>query len=216
VEAGECPFSDLTRLLPMRLQRIYTVLRMPYRERRMHLFVRTLGITPATRVLDLGGTPLLWELSPIRPCVTLLNIRQFDTALPSIVADAVRLPLKDGSFDVVFSNSLIEHLPPASWQAFANECRRVGMHLWVQAPNQRFPIEPHLMTPFIHWLPRPWQHRLARWSVRALVSDDSDRIVRVADHIHLPTADQMRSLFPDARIVVERWLGMPKSLIVVL
>jgi SAM-dependent methyltransferase len=175
-----------------------------------------LGITPTTRVLDLGGKPPLWDLSPVRPRVILLNVRKFDTTLPLIVADAVRLPLKDGSFDVVFSNSLMEHLPPSSWQAFANECRRVGTHLWVQAPNQRFPIEPHLMTPFIHWLPRRWQHWLARWSVRALISDDSDRIVRLADEVHLPTANQMRTVFPGARLVVERWLAVPKSLIVVL
>lgn len=182
----------------------------------MQLFVTALRITPTTRVLDVGGSPTLWELCPIRPRVTLLNIREFDTALPFIVADALRLPLKDGSFDVVFSNSLIEHLPPDSWRRFADECRRVGTHLWVQAPNQRFPIEPHLMTPFIHWLPRRWQKPLARLTLRALASDDADAVVRLASEVHLPTAAQMRALFPGAQLLVERWLGMPKSLIMVV
>jgi hypothetical protein len=182
----------------------------------MQRFVTLLGITPTTRVLDVGGSPTMWDLCPIQPQVTLLNIQAYETDLPSVVADALRIPIRDGSFDVVFSNSLIEHLPPKSWRDFADECRRVGTHLWVQAPNQHFPIEPHLMTPLIHWLPRGWQHRLARWSVRALVaSEDPQAIVRLADEIHMPTPRQMRALFPGTHLVIERWLGLPKSLIVV-
>ena len=198
------------------LHKLLGGLRRPIRLRRMQRFVTTLDINPVTRVLDVGGSPKIWDVCSIQPRVTLLNIKPYVAHMPMIVGDARRLPIKDGSFDVVFSNSLIEHLPPVSWHEFAHECRRVGTRLWIQAPNQRFPIEPHQMTPFIHWLPRRWQKRLARWSVRALADHSSRAAVRLVEEVHLPTARQLRTIFPDAQLVVERWLGLPKALIVVL
>jgi hypothetical protein len=57
------------------------------------------------------------------------------------------------SFDIVFSNSLIEHLPRELQQAFAAECQRVGRHFYIQTPNKWFPVELHILLPIIHWLP---------------------------------------------------------------
>jgi hypothetical protein len=52
--------------------------------------------------------------------------------------------------------------------------------------------------------------------VRALVaSKDPQAIVRLADEVHMPTPRQMRALFPGTHLVIERWLGLPKSLIAV-
>ena len=62
-------------------------------------------------LLDVGGSPEIWKLCPVRPRLTLLNIRGYVTELPFVVGDAVQLPFREGAFDVVFSNSLIEHLP---------------------------------------------------------------------------------------------------------
>jgi hypothetical protein len=198
------------------IQGFYSRLRLPFRVRRMHRFATCLDITPQTSVLDVGGKPDIWALCPVRPKLTLLNIRGYQTDMRLVVADGVRLPFQDDSFDVVFSNSLIEHLPTGSWRDFADECRRVGRHLWIQAPNQHFPVEPHLMTPVIHWLPRRWKSRLARWSVRALIpGTDSDAVIKIADEVQMPNARQMRELFPGARLLEERWLGLAKSLIIV-
>jgi SAM-dependent methyltransferase len=71
-----------------------------------------------------------------------------------VQADATqRLPFEDGQFDLAYSNSLIEHLPPADRPAFAAELQRVAPRWWVQTPAFGFPLEPHALLPFAHWLP---------------------------------------------------------------
>jgi SAM-dependent methyltransferase len=73
-----------------------------------------------------------------------------------VQADAADgLPFADGEFDLVYCNSVIEHVPPARRAAFATELRRVGRGWYVQTPARSFPIEPHALLPFAHWLPVP-------------------------------------------------------------
>jgi hypothetical protein len=122
-----------------------------------------------------------------------------------VIADGRRLPFKDGSFDLVYSNAVIEHVGDfESQRRFAAECRRVGVGYYVQTPNRRFPVEVHLMRPFVHWLPRRVQermlHRRKSWFLR---------------EIRLLDRGEMRSLFDDAEIWHERVLGVSKSLIAV-
>src|SRR6266404_7569993 len=137
-----------------------------FRSKRMDEFQRLFSITPQTRILDVGGTIATWSLSALRPKVTLLNLSpsRFDGRdMQCVVGDGLQLPFKDGAFDVVFSNSVIEHL--GDWdmqQNLAREIVRVGRCYYVQTPNRWFFVEPHLMTPFIHFLPRKWQRRMLR------------------------------------------------------
>ena len=46
--------------------------------------------------------------------------------------------------------------------AFAGEVMRVGTRCYVQTPNRWFPVETHLFTPVVHWLPKPWQAGIVR------------------------------------------------------
>jgi ubiquinone/menaquinone biosynthesis C-methylase UbiE len=175
----------------------------------MERFARMLRVSVATRVLDVGGTPAIWRLSPVRPRLVILNIHGAGT---TVIGDAKQMPFKDNSFDVVFSNSLIEHLPPGAWKSFAGECRRVGSRLWIEAPNPGFPFEPHFLTPVIHWLPMDWRVRVAPYTVRALLDPRPPAEYRdLAREVAMPTRRQMRSLFPDALIIPERWLGLTKA-----
>ena len=195
-----------------------------FRRKRMQRFAREFGIGAETRVLDVGGTPDVWELIAVRPRLVLLNAVKYNLAgaAQGVEGDGRYLPFRDGAFDVVFSNSVIEHVgDAASQQRFAREVARVGRGFWVQTPNRWFPVEQHLLTPFLHWLPKPWQRAIARrgtvWS--AVARPAPDRREFYTEHflrdIRLLGPRELRALFPAARILRERFLGVTKSLIAI-
>jgi SAM-dependent methyltransferase len=197
-----------------------------FRRSRMRLFFEVLGAGERTRVLDVGGTELNWLVAGRRPLVTLANlprgIQPAFTGFAAVAATGCRLPFRDRSFDVVFSNSVIEHIAdPGERRRFAAEIRRVGRSYWVQTPNRRFPVEPHLWTPFLHYLPRGVQRALVRrftvWEL--LERPTPDRREFYLEHylndVRLLDAEELRNLFPEARILRERFLGITKSLVAV-
>jgi hypothetical protein len=181
-----------------------------------------LGLTCDSTVLDIGGTPHLWHemerMTGVRPHVTLANIWPEPpwTVPPSMrytTADGTRLPFADRSFDVAFSNSVIEHVGSDEAQrCFALEVRRVARAYWVQTPNFFFPIEPHWMAPFFHWLPRWVQRRVAGVTPFAILSKAPQSLIdEQLATIRLLRRKEMARLFPDATILTERVLGLPKS-----
>lgn len=195
-----------------------------FRARRMALLAQTVELTPEMRVLDVGGTMEIWRMAPVMPRVVLLNQAfwpfQREGAESVILGDGTRLPFADQSFDLVFSNSVIEHVGDAAAQArFAAEIARVGRGYWVQTPNRFFPVEQHMWTPVVHWLPRAWQAAiLKRFSVWRIVSkhNAAERefyVNHYLDTIRLLSARELGALLPGAAIVRERSLGWTKSLI---
>ena len=195
-----------------------------FRRRRMQRFAAELGITAETRVLDIGGTPDCWRLLPVAPRVTLLNTPRAGADLAGaeswVAGDGRSLPFRDGAFDVVFSNSVIEHVGDAeSQRRFAVEVARVGRAYWVQTPNRWFPVEQHLLTPLIHWLPRRWQRslmpRLNLWRLLVRVSPDRRQyyIQHYVAEIRLLSAAGLQELFPDGEVLREKFAGWTKSLV---
>ena len=195
-----------------------------FRSRRMRRFAQTFAITNETRILDVGGTPFNWEFVEARPRVTILNMPRaqeaWDARFACVFGDGRRLPFADQSFDIVFSNSVIEHV--GDWESqrqFASEIARVGRAFWVQTPNRGFPVEPHLMTPFLHYLPPEWQGVIARrFTVWAMIERPSaDRWEFYIEHflndIRLLDAREMGELFPGAEIVRERLAGVTRGLV---
>lgn len=192
----------------------------------MMRFAAELEITEATRVLDIGGAPEYWNLLPAPPRVTLLNTPRAKDDLAGaaqwVAGDGRALPFRDRAFDVVFSNSVIEHVGDRESQLrFAGEAMRVGRAYWVQTPNRWFPVEQHLLTPLIHWLPRAWQRAVAPrfnlWQIAARPSEDRRRfyIEHYLREVRLLGAAELRTLFPGARVIRERFLGWTKSLVAV-
>jgi SAM-dependent methyltransferase len=192
----------------------------------MQRFVRECGISAETRVLDIGGTPDNWDLSPVQPRLVLLNMPRAQEdlagAMQWVAADGRALPFRDASFDVVFSNSVIEHVgDSASQERFAHEVARVGRTYWVQTPNRWFPVEQHLLTPFVHWLPKKLQAAVVRrgtvWGIVTRASADRREfyIEHFLRDIKLLSPAEVRALFPGARLIRERFLGLTKSLIAV-
>lgn len=190
----------------------------------MQRFAREFGITAETRVLDIGGTPDCWDLLEVRPRLVLLNTPRAGEELAGaadwVAGDGRRLPFADQSFDVVFSNSVIEHVGDRESQGrFAREVMRVGRACWVETPNRWFPVEQHLLTPLVHWLPRRWQQAIVpRWNVwSALTRVSADRrefyIQHYLSEVRLLSAGELRALFPKSRIIRERFCGVTKSLV---
>jgi len=192
----------------------------------MERFAREFQVTAATRILDVGGAPETWEMLSERPQVTLLNTprtrAEMSRAAAWVAGDGRALPFADRAFDIVFSNSVIEHVgDEESQQRFAREVMRVGRRFWVQTPNRRFPVEQHLLTPIVHWLPRSWQRILVpRFTVWAwLIRPERDRRDFYLEHylteVRLLDAAQVARLFPGSRILRERFLGWTKSLVAI-
>lgn len=202
----------------MKAETLYRLFDVLFRRARNKRLIETMQLAPETTVLDVGGTPRFWEKMPVKPRVTLLNKTKFENCpLPQITGDACHLPFPDQSFDIVFSNSMIEHLETWGNQVLAaSEMMRVGKRLWVQTPDRYFPVDPHLLTPFYHWLPKKWQYRLLPYTVIGMI-----RKLRVEDapeklrEYRLLDAGEVKTLYPGCEILKERALGMVKSIIAV-
>ncbi|WP_249123016.1 MULTISPECIES: class I SAM-dependent methyltransferase [unclassified Bradyrhizobium] len=204
-----------------------------YRNRfRLARFKRFLGIVDeiiATkaqcRVLDVGGRMEHWAaLSDLwgnrAVHVTLLNLEAepiTDPRFESVAGDACQLQFPDNAFDLVYSNSVIEHV--GSWanqKRMAAEIRRVAPRGFIQTPNYWFPIEPHFRMPFIHWLPEPWRilivkARACGFYPKATNEDEARTILSDATLLDF---NAMKTLFPDYTIEREK-VVFTKSLIAI-
>ncbi len=125
------------------------------RRRRHERFFALTRLTDDARVLDLGcGAIGLRALEPELDITGVDLVERPEYPGPFVRADAtVALPFADDQFDLVYCSSVIEHVPPPRREAFAAELRRVGRGWFVQTPAFSFPIEPHALLPFAHWLP---------------------------------------------------------------
>jgi hypothetical protein len=181
----------------------------------------------ACRILDVGGWTTYWQfLEPLwrdRPIhITLVNLTDAptpDERYSSLTGDARDLSqLRDSSFDLVHSNSVIEHV--GLWRdqcRMANEVRRLAPRYFVQTPNFWFPVEPHLRTPFIHWLPMPWRAAIVRLRACGYYprAESYGQARDIIDDARLLDAQAMAVLFPDAVIERERVVGLTKSLMAI-
>lgn len=185
------------------------------RKRRMRQMSQRMALTQGLRVLDLGGQPAIWRDAPDPLQITILNLPgvAMDAEVGQhqfryLEGDACNVSgASDQSFDMVFSNSVIEHVgAEAKQQAFAHEVRRLGRSYWVQTPSIWFPIEAHTGMPFWWFYPEALRQRLLRrWHDKTPEWADTISDTRVLSRRHFET------LFPEARIYVETVLGIPKS-----
>ncbi|WP_374569304.1 class I SAM-dependent methyltransferase [Ideonella sp.] len=194
-----------------------------WRARRLRAFADRLGARPGDRILDLGGNIETWTLAEQPYRLTLLNTSAASAGtlrpwrLPTngaewrvIVGDATDLgQFADQSFDIVFSNSVIEHLGDAERVAcFAREVRRVGRSYWVQTPAYTFPIEAHTGLPFYWFYPRPLRNAWAAWQDRRHAHQPWHCPLAQTSHLKLSL---LRQLFPEAQVYTERVGGFAKS-----
>ena len=199
-----------------------------WRRKRYQTFLAEIRPQAHEWMLDIGGYPGNWTEPPqtLRQ-IDCLNVHLVEWEpgnhpshrIEALVGDGCALEYPDHSYDIAYSNSVIEHVGDWDRQvAFAAEIRRVGRRLWVQTPAYECPIEPHFLAPFVHWFPVPIRRVLVRWLTPWgwIQRPSREEVARTIDSTQLLTKGQMRALFPDCRILTERlaWV-LPKSYIAV-
>ena len=192
----------------------------------MQLVDKVLAEKGTCSILDVGGTPGYWNaFGPVMPSgvsVTVTNL--FDDvpedteAMHFARVDACDMPYDDNAFDIVHSNSVIEHVGLWNRQhAMAREIGRVAPRHFVQTPNYWFPVEPHCRTLFYHWLPEPvrvgmlMKRDLGFWQKGTDIGHATEQMQSAI----LLTYRQMEFLFPGSEIRREKFAGLTKSLIAI-
>ena len=210
------------------------------RAKRGEVFLQSFTLGPHTKVLDLGcgdgsnidGILKGTLVSPQNVYVADLGSHVEKAAERSgfkavLIPESGRLPFPDKYFDVVFCSSVIEHvtIPKAEeWRLqsgtefkkqakarqaeFASEIQRLAKQYFVQTPNKWFPIESHTWLPFVGWLPRRFLIPVLRLTNRIWVK-------KTAPDWNLLTKENMRQLFPDSEIQVEKVFGLTKSIMAI-
>lgn len=195
------------------------------RRKRFALFTALIAPLPRPlRILDVGGTQQFWEMMGFTDepgiDVVVYNLEHVVVDRPhfhGVVGDARHMHMfPDHTFDVVFSNSVIEHVGTAvDQQRMAHEVQRVGHRYFVQTPNRWFPIEPHFVFPCFQFLPvsrRAWlvQHFDLGWFQRVPEPAAARTLVQ---SIRLLSGSQFQHLFPEATLYQERVGGLVKSFV---
>jgi len=183
-----------------------------FRNKRFNFFIKELNLTGKEKILDVGGTFHFWLNIDSFENITILNLYhdRSNDRIKNVVYDGSVFPFDDKSFDVVFSNSTIEHVGDfLDKQKFANEIQRVSKKYFVQTPSFWFPYEPHAMIPFFQFIPANLQmvlHKLIKKSeypIEELLS------------IKLLTKKELKYLFPGSKIKTEKFLLWTKSYFII-
>lgn len=175
------------------------------------------------RVIDLGGTPGSWQLAPVMPeSVTTVNLQGFtsqDSRISAVAGDACDLPesLRREKFDLVYSNSLLEHVGGhVQREKLAENVDVLASRHWVQTPYRYFPIEPHWVFPAFQWLPYEARVQVSlRWHAGHVKTYNRTEAENTVDEIDLIGISQMRHYFPNSTIWYERFGGLVKSLVAI-
>lgn len=193
------------------------------RARRFQRFEMLVSTLPRPlRLLDVGGTNEFWEicgwadLNDVQiVSVNHAHIEQRHINILPLVGDATDLSqFNDRSFDVVFSNSVIEHMSSLERQRqMASEIQRVGKAFWVQTPNYWFPMEPHFHVPGWQWMSLALRTFIIRrwrcgWRGPCANPEQARELVR---EVRLMTAGELQQIFPSGTLLAERFCGLVKS-----
>jgi SAM-dependent methyltransferase len=153
------------------LRRVASLVSMRSRERKLRLFLDLMAPGPETTVVDVGVTDAPFgagssdnffeALYPWPQRITGVGhteLDRFEAAFPAVTAvraDGRSLPFADRTFDLGFSNAVVEHVAGGreGQRAFVHELCRVAGRVFVTTPNRWFPLEVHTLLPFVHWLP---------------------------------------------------------------
>jgi hypothetical protein len=203
---------DLRQPILKCIKPVYTNLRA----QKLKLLLQLLGEGEQGSLLDLGGNQgFSGEFLPLyRRFKRVIVVNVVDSKIKCeghdgirrVIGDGCCLPFRDGAFDWVFSNAVIEHV--GDWtkqQQFANEIRRVASKgYFVTTPNKWFPIDPHTLVPLYQFVPSRFQRKLIRYSPGPMTK---------FEEINLLSRGQVQSLFPGSVVLRSGLPVFPNSVI---
>jgi hypothetical protein len=187
------------------------------------------------KVIDLGGTVPFWQAWNItaqdKLHLTLVNDHVADaendveSQTPFIVnrrADVLTLTKDDfRSFDLIFSNSMIEHLSSRHAQGeLAGRIGSSGVPYFIQVPNKYAPVDPHIPRPYLPFFgayPKPVQARII--TLKSFGGDGrkpaslEEAYESFLNYYNPLGIRDMRELFPGAKVEFERAFGAPMSIL---
>jgi len=191
-----------------------------WRKQRMAVFEEKMPLKNGSRIIDLGGLPPTWEHIDLDLDITLLNLpdsqardmlaeRTYKHKYTFVEGDACDAAMfADNSFDIVYSNSVIEHVGDESrQQAYANTVRRLAPSYWIQTPSIWFPIEAHSNMPFWWFYPEPLKQA---W-IKYWKSTPIPFMGRYMSETTVVTLPKLKTFFPEAKIYREYVSGFVKS-----
>lgn len=209
-------------------RRIYASMSKRFRRARNAALATRIGELGSPRILDVGGMPDFWATVSSGSSaaeIVILNSGSGEYSSPDelmrqhvlgnmrlVSGDACDLEFPDKDFDLVVCNSVLEHV--GGWERqrlAASELSRVARSGWVQVPAYEFPLEVHYMRPFVHWVSEPGRAALLRWTVRRFRGMSPEQFRTMFINVSLLSGKEMSTLFPDAEIHSERFLGFTKS-----
>lgn len=210
-----------------------------YEKKRKEYFLKYLKPTMKDKILDFGGSNgrRMAEIFPEKRkdvYIADISIEDLEFAKNNYGFETILLdesgivPFENNFFDIVFCNSVIEHVTVDKKDIYkikknrefkvksvlrqnklADEIRRVGKKYFVQTPNKHFIIESHTWLPSLYiYLPRSIQIKFFRLLNRFWIKKSNP-------DVNLLTVKDMIRLFPDAIIKKEKSLLMIKSIIAI-
>jgi len=135
------------------------------RKKKFEQFLTLLSPKPGEAILDVGvntteysGTDNYLEKFYSSPekitAVGVGDIGTFQARYPKVRAvsgDGRTLPFSDHTFDISYSNAVIEHVGSHDNQRrFLSELYRVSGRGYLTTPNRHFPVELHTRIPLLH------------------------------------------------------------------
>lgn len=197
------------------------------RKRKWDLFVKKFSPLEHLRVLDVGFSEkefsdtdnYIEKHFPYPENLTALGvdlpfeIQQRYTNVSFINYDGGIFPFQDKSFDLCWSNAVIEHV--GGWEKqllFLKEIRRVSKKCFITTPNRFFPIEVHTRLLFLHYLPKNIFNNLLILLDKKWAS---------GDYMNLLSLGNIRKLLKESnvsnyRIVKNRLFGFTLDFVIII
>lgn len=180
-------------------------------------------------ILDIGGSEYYWEdnmdfLSLFSDAITItvanLDAQEVDFKDTKLFTfkqgNACDESLYEGKYNLIHSNSLIEHVGMENMQKLSDLIRRRNIPYYVQTPNYWFPVEPHFRFIGFQWLPVSWRARiLAKRRMGLRVANSLEDALKSVNSINLLKRSQISKYFPDAQIFNEKVGPFTKSFMVI-